>query len=119
MHILVQDRHVLLSGTVYRYSQKIRYAQIAWQTAEVREVENAIRVVSRYEVEDAAIQQGIRLLIQHQPYLDNVAITVEVTHGMVRLRGRFYAPDHVLRLTHQVAEIEGALALEIDPRFVT
>jgi len=119
VHIVVQGGHVILSGTVYLYSQKMRYEHIAGRTAGVVEINNNIRVIPRLPVEDAEIAGHIRTLLKDHQRFHNAEITVNVTEGAVSLRGTFYDPGDVLSLKHQVAEIEGVIRLEILARFVT
>jgi osmotically-inducible protein OsmY len=119
VHVLVQDRHVLLSGTVSLYSQKMLYEQIVWRTRGVVEVTNAIRVVPRLQVEDAEIVRHIRTMIKGQQRFQNAEITVDVTQGSVNLSGTFHDPSDILSLQRQVAEIAGVIRLEILARFVT
>jgi osmotically-inducible protein OsmY len=119
VHIVVRGGQVVLSGTVYLYSQKMLYEHIVEQTPGVVEINNNIRVVPRLPVEDAEIAGYIRTLINGHQRFQNVEITVEVTEGAVSLSGMFYDPGDFLFLKHQVAEIEGVIRLEIRARFVT
>jgi len=117
VHVLVQDGQVVLSGTVYLYSQKMLYEQIVWRTPGVVEVDNEIRVVSRLPVEDAEIARHIHTLIKGHPRFQHAEITVHVTQGAVSLSGTFHDPGDVLSLKYQVAEIDGVIRLEILARF--
>jgi osmotically-inducible protein OsmY len=119
VHIVVQGGQVVLSGTVYLYSQKMLYEHIAGRTPGVVEVNNDIRVVPRLPVEDAEIAGHIHTLIKDHPRFQNAELTIEVREGTVSLSGTFYDPGDVLFLKHQVAEIEGVIRLEIMARFVT
>jgi osmotically-inducible protein OsmY len=119
VHIVVRSGQVVLSGTVYLYSQKLLYEDIVEQTPGVVEITNEVRVVPRLPVEDAEIARHIRTLIKGHQRFQNSGITVDVTQGAVSLRGMFYAPDDFLFLQHQVAEIEGVIHLEISALFVT
>jgi osmotically-inducible protein OsmY len=119
VHVLVQDGQVVLSGTVYLYSQKMLYEQIVWRTPGVVEVDNEIRVVPRLPVADAEIARHIHIMIKSHWRFQNAEITVDVTQGAVSLSGRFHDPGDVLSLKHQVAEIEGVIRLEILARFAT
>ena len=119
VHVLVQNGQVVLSGTVYLYSQKMLYEQIVWQTPGVVEVDNEIRVIPRLQVKDAEIARHIRIMIKGHQRFQNAEITVDVTQGSVSLSGTFYDPGDVLFLKHQVAEIEGVIRLEILARFAT
>jgi osmotically-inducible protein OsmY len=113
VHVSVQDGQVVLSGTVYLYSQKMLYEHIVWRTPGVVEVDNEIRVVPRLPVEDAEIARHIRTLMKDQQRFQNAEITVHVTQGAVSLSGTFHDPGDVLSLHHQVAEIDGVIRLEI------
>jgi osmotically-inducible protein OsmY len=119
VHVVVRGGHVVLSGTVSLYSQKMLYEHIVGRTPGVVEIDNDIRVVPRVLVEDAAIEAHIRTLIKDHRRLHNAEITVDVTEGAVSLSGTFYDPSDVLFLKHQVAEIEGVIGLEVMARFIT
>ena len=119
VHIVVRGGQVVLSGTVYLYSQKMLYEHIVGRTPGVVEINSDIRVVPRLPVEDAEIEGHIRTLIKGHQRFQNAEVTVDVTQGAVRLSGTFRDPSDLLFLKHQVAEIEGVIRLEIMARFVT
>ena len=119
VHIVVQSGQVVLSGTVYLYSQKILYEHIVEQTPGVVEITNEVRVVPRLPVEDAEIARHIRALIKGHQRFQHAGITVDVAQGVVSLSGTFHDPGDFLFLKHQVAEIEGVIRLEISALFVT
>ena len=119
VHIVVQNGHVILSGTVYLYSQKLLYEHIVWRTPGVVNLDNGMRVVPRLPVEDAEIARHIQTLITGYQRFLHAEITVNVTEGAVNLSGTFHDPGDVSSLKHQVAEIEGVIRLEIMARFVT
>src|SRR5262245_47280535 len=119
VHVVVQSGQVVLSGTVYLYSQKLLYEHIVERTPGVVEINNDIRVVPRLPVEDAEIAEHIRTLIAGHQRFPNAEVTVDVTQGAVSLSGVFHDPGDVLLLTHQVAEIEGIVGLEVMARFIT
>ncbi len=119
VHIAVQGGQVVLSGTVYLYSQKMLYEHIVGRTPGVVEINNDIRVIPRLPVEDAEIAGHIGALIKGHQRFQNAEITVDVTAGAVSLSGTFHDPGDFMFLKHQVAEIEGVIRLEIMARFVT
>ena len=69
VHIVVRGGHVVLSGTVYLYSQKMLYEHIAGRTPGVAEINNDIRVVPRLPVEDAEIARAYPYYNQRSPAL--------------------------------------------------
>jgi osmotically-inducible protein OsmY len=119
VRVVVQDGQVVLSGTVYLYSQKMLYEQIVWRTPGVVEVDSEIRVAPRLPIEDAELARQIHTLLKGQQRFQNAEVTVDVTQGAVSLSGTFHDPSDVLALKHQIAEIEGVIHLEILARFVT
>jgi osmotically-inducible protein OsmY len=119
VHIVVRGGHIVLSGTVYLYSQKILYEHIVEQTPGVAEIVNDVRVVPRLPVEDAEIARRIRALMKDHQRFQNIDITVDVAQGAVSLGGTFHDPGDFLFLHHQVAQIEGVIRLEISALFVT
>ena len=108
---------VVLSGTVRLYGQKLRYEQIAWQTAGVRDVENEIRVVPLMPVDDAEIERQVVGILHPSRRFHGAGIRVEVSGGFVRLAGTFHDPADVLFLKHLVADVEGVVDMEITVRF--
>ena len=108
---------VVLSGTVRLYNQKLRYEQIAWQTAGVRDVENEIRVVPLFPVDDGELERKVVGILDASSRFHGAGIHVEVKGGIVRLTGTFHDPGDVLMLKHLVAEVEGVVELEITARF--
>jgi osmotically-inducible protein OsmY len=119
VHIAVHGGQVVLSGTVYLYSQKMLYEHIVGRTPGVVEINNNIRVVPRLPVEDTEIAGHIHTLIKGHQRFQNAEITVDVSEGAVSLSGTFDDPGDFLLLKRQVAEIEGVIRLEIIARFVT
>jgi osmotically-inducible protein OsmY len=119
VHIVVRSGQVVLSGTVYLYSQKILYEHIVEQTPGVVEITNEVRVVPRLPVEDAEIARHIHTLVKGHQRFQYAGITVDVAQGAVSLSGTFHDPGDFLFLKHQVAEIEGVIRLEISALFVT
>ncbi|HEY7490014.1 MAG TPA: BON domain-containing protein [Candidatus Tectomicrobia bacterium] len=119
VHIVVRGGQIVLSGTVYLYSQKILYEHIVEQTPGVAEITNDVRVVPRLPVEDVEIARRIRALIKDHQRFQNTDITVDVAQGAVSLSGTFHDPGDFLFLQYQVAEIEGVIRLEISALFVT
>ena len=113
----VEDRLVVLSGTVRLYEQKMTYEKIAWLTMDVAEVENEIRVAPMYPLNDRAINRKIREIIKAHRRLHGAQLTVTVKGGAVVLQGAFEHPRDVLFLKHKVAGIEGVIAIEIQARF--
>jgi osmotically-inducible protein OsmY len=116
--VAVQDGGVILYGSVWLYSQKMLYEQIAWHTSDIVEVNNEIRVEPRVLVPDQEIESTIlNMILKHQP-LQEAGISVTVTKGHVHLYGTFHVPGDVLFLKHRVAELAGVIHIEIEVRFV-
>ena len=118
VRVYVEDGMVVLSGTVRLYEQKMRYEKIAWQTRGVAEVENEIRVIPKFPLDDIAIERKIGEIFKIYPWLHGVQLTVIVKDGAVVLQGIFEHPRNVLFLKHKVAEIEGVISVEIKASFI-
>ncbi len=116
--VAVQDGGVVLYGSVWLYSQKMLYEQIAWRTYSVFEVDNEIQVEPRVLVPDQEIESTILSIILKSQRLQEVEFSVMVTKGRVHLHGTFHDPADVLFLKHRVAELAGVIHIEIDVRFV-
>lgn len=113
----VSGGEVILFGQVRLYRQKMLYEQIAWQVAGVAEVDNEIRVEPTQPVAAADLERQVLRIIQDQPRFRGSGINVAVANGHVRLAGLFDEPSDVLFLKHKVAELEGVVGIEIEPRF--
>ena len=118
VRVYVEDGLVVLSGTVRLYEQKMTYEKIAWQTRGVAEVENEIRVIPKFSLNDIAIERKIREIFKVYQRLDRAQLTVIVKDGAVVLQGIFEHPRNVLFLKHKVAEIEGVISVEIQASFI-
>ena len=115
--IIVEDRYVILTGAVRLYSQKMTYERIAWQTMDVLEVENEIRVVPVVPLDDAALERKIREIVETHQRFQGVQLKIRVQEGSVFILATLEHPRDVLFLKHRVAEIEGVLAIEINASF--
>ena len=115
--IIVEDRYVILTGAVRLYSQKMTYERIAWQTMDVLEVENEIRVVPVVPLDDAALERKIREIVETHLRFQGVQLKIRVQEGSVFILATLEHPRDVLFLKHRVAEIEGVIAIEIDASF--
>jgi osmotically-inducible protein OsmY len=113
----VQESQVVLSGTVWLYSQKIRSEQIAWRTHGVVEVDSEIRVVPRVPTTDQDLTSAILLLTLQLPQLQRAGMSITVTDGHVYLSGTFYDASDVLLLKHHVADIEGVISITISVKY--
>jgi osmotically-inducible protein OsmY len=109
----VQESQVVLSGTVWLYSQKMRSEQIAWHTHGVVEVNSEIRVVPRVPTTDQELTSAIFLLTLQFPQIQRAGINIAVTDGHVYLSGTFHDASDVLLLKHHVADIEGVVSITI------
>ena len=116
--VAVKDGGVVLYGTVWLYSQKMLYEQIAWRTYSVFEVDNELQVEPRVPVSDWEIESTILSIILKSQRLQEAEISVTVTKGHVHLHGTFHDPADVLSLKHRVAELAGVIHIEIVVRFV-
>jgi osmotically-inducible protein OsmY len=115
--VAVNESQVVLSGTVWLYSQKMRSEQIAWRTYGVLEVDSEIRVTPRVPTTDRELTHAIALLILQFPQLQLAGIIVTVTDGHVDLSGTFYDASDVLLLKHRVADIEGVVSITIAVKY--
>src|SRR4029453_12613479 len=83
VHIVVRGGHVVLSGTVYLYSQKMLYEHIAGRTPGVVEIKNDIRVVPRLPVENAEITDHIHTMIKDHQRFQNAELTIDIIGNRV------------------------------------
>lgn len=113
----MEDRQVVLSGTVCLYEQKMTYEKIAWLAMDVAEVENEIRIAPMVPLNDRAINRKIREIIKTHRRLHGAQLTLSAKGGAVVLQGTFEHPRDVLFLKRKVVGIEGVIAIEIQARF--
>lgn len=115
--VRVQGGEVILFGSVRLYLQKMLFEQLAWRTEGVTEVDSEIRVVPIVGLSSTAIARQIRRIIKDHVRFHGSGLTVRVAEGRVYLAGAFHDPSDVMFLKHRVAEIEGVVAIVIDPTF--
>jgi osmotically-inducible protein OsmY len=115
--VRVRDGEVILFGSVRLYLQKMLFEQLAWRTVGVTEVDSEIRVEPVHRLPSAAIERQIRRIIKEHERLHGSGLNVRVVGGRVYLSGSFHDPSDVMFLKHRVAEIEGVVAITIDPKF--
>jgi osmotically-inducible protein OsmY len=115
--VAVEDSYVVLYGEVRLYIQKMTYERIAWQTMGVVEVDNEIRVVPVVPVADTAIERKIREILRTYRRFHGAQVKIRVKEGSVFIRGTLEHPRDILFFKHQVAEIEGVIAIEIEAAF--
>jgi len=114
IRVAVREGQVVLQGTVRLLEQSLRAEQATWRTLGVLDVDNELRVLPQAPGGDAAIERQVRLIIKGGGDFIDTNLAVEVTAGVVRLRGLFQDPGDVLALKHRVASIPGVLGVEID-----
>ena len=115
--VAVKGGEVVLSGTVWLYSQKMRYEQIVWRTSGVVDVENEIRVRPHGFVADRDIKSQILNIARKYQRFHAAVLQVSVSDGHVSVRGTFHDASDVLFLKHRVAEIEGVTRIEIEVKY--
>ena len=118
VRIDVGDGFVVLAGAVRLYSHKLSFERIAWQTAGVEDVDDEIRVIPLVPLDDEAIESKIREIIKAHSRFDGSGAKIRVENGAVFIRATFQHPRDDLFLKQRVAEIEGVIAIEIDPIFI-
>ena len=114
---VVGDGLVVLSGSVRFYAHKLIVERIAWQTVGVAEVDNEIRVIPLYPLDDEAIERRIREIIEADSRFRGFSPTISVENGAVFVRATFQHVRDNLVLRQSVAEIEGVISIDIDPIF--
>lgn len=113
VRIAVENRRVVLFGSVRLYLHRLIYEQIAWQIEGVVEVDNEIRIVPQAPLSDAAIERKIWETVKLHEQFHASNFTVVVKHGDVFLDAIFFHPRDVLFLRKSVAAIEGVIAISI------
>ena len=117
INIAVEERRVVLFGSVRLYLHRLLYEKIAWQTIGVVEVDNEIRVVPQASLSDAAIERMIWEIVKlhEQFHMSDFKLTVE--RGAVFIDGTFGHPLDVIFLKNRVAAIEGVIAIDMEVGF--
>ena len=118
VRIDVGDGFVVLSGSVRFYAYKLSFERIAWQTAGVEDVDNEIRVTPLVPFDDEGIERKIREIIRAHFQVHVYDAKIRVENGAVFISATFQHPRDDLLLKQKVAEIEGVIAIEMDPMFL-
>lgn len=116
VRIDVGDGFVVLAGVVRLYAHKLSLEKIAWQTAGVEDVDNEIRVIPLFPLDDEAIERKIREIVKAHAQFHSSGVKIRVVNGAVFISATFQHPRDDLFLNQRVAEIEGVIA--IDPMFI-
>ncbi len=114
IRVAVGDGQVVLQGRVRLLEQSLRAEQAAWKTPGVLDVDNELRVVFRGMDSDPAIERQVRMILKSDGRFVDTNLELDVSAGVVRLRGPFQEPADVLALKHQIAAIPGVLDVRID-----
>ncbi|HEX5392349.1 MAG TPA: BON domain-containing protein [Rhodocyclaceae bacterium] len=93
----VEDGVVSLSGHVISLSHKRLAGVLAWWAQGVRDVENLLHVAPPEEDNDDEIVDGLRLVLECDPYVHAEQITIESHGGTVVLEGEVSSEDERLR----------------------
>ena len=118
VRIDVGEGFVVLAGEVRLYAHKLSFERIAWQTAGVEDVDNEIRVTPLVPLDDDAIEREIREIIKADSRFQGSGVKIRVESGAVFISATFRHPRDDIFLRRRVAEIEGVIAIEIDPKFL-
>ena len=116
--VQVEQRLVILTGDVRIYEQKLVSERIAWTTMGVFEVDNEIRVVPKIPLTDTAIERKVMQIVISDDRFRAAGVSVQVSDGMVSLRGNFVNFSDPTALKHKVAEIEGVIGIDIHAVFL-
>jgi osmotically-inducible protein OsmY len=117
VRVAVEERGVVLFGSVRLYLHRLLYEKIAWQTIGVVEVDNEIRVVPQASLSDAAIERMIWDIVKLHEQFHDSGFELTVKNGAVSLDGTFGHPLDVIFLRNRVAAIEGVVAIDIEVGF--
>lgn len=96
--VAVEDGVVRLSGHVISLSHKRLAGALAWWAQGVRDVENLLQVAPPEEDNDDEIVDGLRLVLECDPYVHSEQITIESHHGEVVLEGEVSSEDERQRV---------------------
>ena len=118
VRVAVREGQVVLQGRVRLLEQSLRAEQAVWKTPGVLDVDNELRVVSVGAGGDAEIVRRVRTIIKGDGRFLDTNLELEVTAGLVRLRGLFQDPGDVLALKHKIASIPGVRDVEIEALLV-
>ena len=113
----VEQRLVVLTGEVRSYEQNLISERIAWTTMSVFEVDNEIRVMPRLPLSDMAIERKVREIVKANERFRAAGVVVVVSEGRVSLKGSFLDFSDPSTPRHAVAEIEGAVHIDMHAVF--
>lgn len=89
----VEDGVVRLSGHVISLSHKRLAGALSWWAHGVRDVENDLQVTPPEEDNDDEIVDGLRLVLECDPYVHSEQISIESHDGTVVLGGEVSSED--------------------------
>ena len=112
IQVIVENRNVILKGTVPNYVQRMEAVLDAWNAANVKSVKNEIQV-KRLDVKtvpsDEEIKERIELRLLWNTAIDSDKINLTVNLGIVTLEGTVDAYWKILRIRDIVASVDGVV----------
>lgn len=117
LEIEVEDREVVLTGTVPDLRSRLLAAEDAENAIGVRRVQNHLRVRPSTSLEDPQIEAAVRDALRRDPFLAHYGIDVLVRGGHAYLHGAVQEPWEQKRARRIAASAEGVVAVydRIDP----
>lgn len=102
VHLQVQNRRVLLSGTVPDPAARVEAVRIAWQSQGVREVINEIELSDKDSLAEYArdrwIETRLRAKLLTDRAINSLNVSIESVNQSVYLIGVVHSPDEMARV---------------------
>jgi osmotically-inducible protein OsmY len=113
VEVKADDGHVILTGSVPSYYEKVRATEDAWTVGGVKALDNEILVGLVGEaINDRQLEQACREALDRDRVVPMGSVTPTVTDGKVRLTG--HVRNHFQRDAAElvVSRLDGVLAIE-------
>jgi osmotically-inducible protein OsmY len=113
IEVKADDGHVILTGSVPSYYEKVRATEDAWTVGGVKALDNEILVgLEGAAINDTQLEQACRAALDHDRVVPKGSVTPTVRQGHVQLRGHVRNAFQRDAAEFVVARLEGVLAIE-------
>jgi osmotically-inducible protein OsmY len=113
IEVKADDGHVILTGSVPSYYERVRATEDAWSVGGVRTLDNELLVgLEGAVINDTQLEQACRAALDHDRVVPKGAVTPTVRDGHVQLRGHVRNPFQRDAAEFVIGRLDGVLAIE-------
>jgi osmotically-inducible protein OsmY len=108
-----EDGHVVLTGSVPSYYDKVRAEEDALTVGGVKTLDNKLLIgAAGAALDDAHIAEACRTALRHNRFVPEGSVTATIRNGRATLLGQVRNPFQRQAAEHAVSRIDGVLGIE-------